>query len=92
VDFLQLAARVSASPQPAGDAAPRNPFQLDDPEALRETIVCGSPDTCADAIAALADLGIEYLLFFVNLGGMPHEDVMRSLRLFASEVMPRFRS
>ena len=92
VDFLQLAARVSASPQPAGDAAPRNPVQLDDPEALRETIVCGSPDTCADAIAALADLGIEYLLFFVNLGGMPHEDVMRSLRLFASEVMPRFRS
>jgi hypothetical protein len=26
-----------------------------------------------------------------NFGGIPHKDVLRSMRLFAKEVMPAFR-
>ncbi|HZQ29071.1 MAG TPA: LLM class flavin-dependent oxidoreductase [Acidimicrobiales bacterium] len=91
-DTLQLAAQVSAPPTPVDGGAPRNPFQVDDPSALRDGIVCGNPDSCAAALQTLADAGADYVIFFVNLGGMQHDAVMQSLRLFADEVMPRFAS
>jgi alkanesulfonate monooxygenase SsuD/methylene tetrahydromethanopterin reductase-like flavin-dependent oxidoreductase (luciferase family) len=89
VAFLELAAKVSAPPP--GQGAPRNPFQLDEPAALRQTIVCGSPRTCEASLRQLQDLGVENVIFFVNLGGLEHATVVRSLRRFAEEVMPRFR-
>jgi alkanesulfonate monooxygenase SsuD/methylene tetrahydromethanopterin reductase-like flavin-dependent oxidoreductase (luciferase family) len=88
--FLEFAAKVSASPAKAGAGAPRNPFQLDDPAGLRQTIVCGSPDSCEASLRQLAELGIDNVIFFINLGGLAHESVVRSLRRFAEEVMPRF--
>ena len=32
------------------------------------------------------------LLGFMNFGGLAHEQVRESMRLFAEEVMPAFRS
>jgi alkanesulfonate monooxygenase SsuD/methylene tetrahydromethanopterin reductase-like flavin-dependent oxidoreductase (luciferase family) len=91
LETLELAARVSASPVPSDAAAPHNPFQLDDRASLGDTVICGDPDRCAEAVARLRDIGIDYVLVFVNLGGLDHDRVTRSLTLFANEVMPRFR-
>ncbi|HEV7887059.1 MAG TPA: LLM class flavin-dependent oxidoreductase, partial [Acidimicrobiales bacterium] len=90
LDTLELAAKVSAPPTPVDGGRPRNPFQVDDPAAVRDGIVCGSPDSCAADLQRLEDIGVDYVIFFVNLGGMDHDRVMQSLRLFAAEVMPRF--
>jgi alkanesulfonate monooxygenase SsuD/methylene tetrahydromethanopterin reductase-like flavin-dependent oxidoreductase (luciferase family) len=49
------------------------------------------PDGCADKIAALRDAGVRRLLLWMGPGGVDHDMVMRSMRLFAEEVMPRFR-
>jgi alkanesulfonate monooxygenase SsuD/methylene tetrahydromethanopterin reductase-like flavin-dependent oxidoreductase (luciferase family) len=92
LDTLELAARVSAPPTAVDGGSPRNPFQVDDPAAVGEGIVCGDPDACAVALQSLQDIGVDYVIFFVNLGGMDHGQVMQSLRLFAAEVMPRFAS
>lgn len=91
-DFLQLAAKVSAPPSDEVGTPHRNPFQLDGDPALQQSLVCGDPDECARAVQRLADMGIEHVIFFVNLGGMEHERVVASLKLFAAEVMPRFPS
>jgi alkanesulfonate monooxygenase SsuD/methylene tetrahydromethanopterin reductase-like flavin-dependent oxidoreductase (luciferase family) len=50
-----------------------------------------SPDGCAEKIAALRDAGCRRLLLWMGVGGLDHDLVVRSMRLFAEEVMPRFR-
>jgi alkanesulfonate monooxygenase SsuD/methylene tetrahydromethanopterin reductase-like flavin-dependent oxidoreductase (luciferase family) len=48
-------------------------------------------DGCAEKIAALRDAGCRRLLLWMGVGGMDHHLIVRSMRLFAEEVMPRFR-
>src|SRR5262245_63481085 len=58
----------------------------------REEMIFGSPDTCAHRLDDLQRrAGVNYVLCWMNFGGMPQEQVMRSMRLFAHQVMPRFR-
>ena len=51
----------------------------------------GSPDQIIAKIKALQDQGIEYFGCNFSFGGMPQEKVLKSIRLFAKEVMPAFR-
>ena len=46
---------------------------------------------CAEKIARLRDAGLERLLLWMGPGGVPHDLLVRSMRLFAERVMPRFR-
>ena len=50
----------------------------------------GTPEQCAAKIAELRAQGVEYFGCNFAMGGIPHEKVMRSMRLFADEVMPGF--
>ena len=50
----------------------------------------GTPDHVSAQIAALRAQGIEYFGCNFAMGGIPHEKVLRSMRLFTDEVMPRF--
>ena len=52
--------------------------------------IIGTPDQCVAKIKELREQGIEYFICFFSFGGIPHQKVMRSMELFASEVMPRF--
>lgn len=87
--FLEMAALVSAPPDRQEGARPRNPFELADGSSLLDTAICGDPDRCVEGLRQLQEVGIENVLLFVNLGGLDHHTVVRSLRLFASEVLPR---
>jgi alkanesulfonate monooxygenase SsuD/methylene tetrahydromethanopterin reductase-like flavin-dependent oxidoreductase (luciferase family) len=53
----------------------------------------GSPDTVAQRIATLhEELGFgNFMLVTGFLGNVPQQDVVRTLELFAREVMPRFQ-
>ena len=52
--------------------------------------IFGSPETCVAQIKALQQAGIEYFGCNFAFGGMAHHKVMRSMQLFAEEVMPYF--
>jgi alkanesulfonate monooxygenase SsuD/methylene tetrahydromethanopterin reductase-like flavin-dependent oxidoreductase (luciferase family) len=55
--------------------------------------VAGSPATVRDYVARLhAETGINYLICQMVFGGMSFEQADRSIRLFAGEVMPAFKS
>ena len=60
-------------------------------QLVAETLAVGSPDTVADRIAQLRDLGVGEVLCWMNFGGLPQAHVRRSMELFAREVLPRFR-
>jgi alkanesulfonate monooxygenase SsuD/methylene tetrahydromethanopterin reductase-like flavin-dependent oxidoreductase (luciferase family) len=51
----------------------------------------GSPDTCADNVALLQrELGLDYMVCKFYVKGLSHQQVMASMRRYATEVMPRF--
>jgi alkanesulfonate monooxygenase SsuD/methylene tetrahydromethanopterin reductase-like flavin-dependent oxidoreductase (luciferase family) len=57
----------------------------------QELMLFGNPETVSRAIQAMSDdLGVNYLMCWMNMGGMDQERVLRSMDLFSKEVMPRF--
>jgi alkanesulfonate monooxygenase SsuD/methylene tetrahydromethanopterin reductase-like flavin-dependent oxidoreductase (luciferase family) len=60
-------------------------------ERRQELMLFGSPDTVARRIQWLRDdLGVNYVIAWMNMGGLEQERVLRSMHLFSEEVMPRF--
>ena len=55
------------------------------------SVLCGSPDTVASAIEEIDAIGVGGLILQFRLGPMDYEVAERSIRLFLSEVAPRFR-
>jgi alkanesulfonate monooxygenase SsuD/methylene tetrahydromethanopterin reductase-like flavin-dependent oxidoreductase (luciferase family) len=83
-DFLGYADRLRRA-EP-GDGGGRSPFDLD--ADLRDSALFGSPDTVLERLAAIRELGIERVMLFLHMGGLPHEKIMSSLELFARECLP----
>ena len=53
--------------------------------------ILGPPEAVADQIAEYTEYtGINNVVCWFNCGGQPHEQVRRSMQLFAEKVMPRF--
>jgi alkanesulfonate monooxygenase SsuD/methylene tetrahydromethanopterin reductase-like flavin-dependent oxidoreductase (luciferase family) len=54
--------------------------------------VYGNPDQCIKAIqASIANYEFDIFSTTFNFGGIPHEQILGSMRLFAKEVMPAFK-
>ena len=58
---------------------------------LRDPLLVGSPDTVARKVADLRASGVAELACWMSFGGLTPEQVRRSMRLFADQVMPAFR-
>ncbi len=74
-----------------GDTTYAHRVNLDN--ALRhETILVGSPERVRDQIARLLEsTGANYLISCFAWGDLTQEQSLRSLRLFAEQVMPTFQ-
>ena len=57
----------------------------------RHSMLCGSPDTVAEAIAEIDKIGVGGLILVFRLGPMPYEVAANSIKLFMSKVAPQFR-
>jgi alkanesulfonate monooxygenase SsuD/methylene tetrahydromethanopterin reductase-like flavin-dependent oxidoreductase (luciferase family) len=56
-------------------------------------MLVGTPAFVAEKVAELREqLGLEHLLLWTTHPGLPHDRAMRSLELFAEQVMPQFIS
>jgi alkanesulfonate monooxygenase SsuD/methylene tetrahydromethanopterin reductase-like flavin-dependent oxidoreductase (luciferase family) len=58
---------------------------------VEETVLFGSPERIVDRVHEMKEAGVGELLCWMNFGGLPHELVTRSMRLFAEKVMPHFK-
>jgi alkanesulfonate monooxygenase SsuD/methylene tetrahydromethanopterin reductase-like flavin-dependent oxidoreductase (luciferase family) len=58
---------------------------------LEHVLLFDDAEGCAAKIARLRDAGVERLLLWMGPGGVAHDLLVRSMRIFAEEVMPRFR-
>ncbi len=59
--------------------------------SVEDGFICGTPARVAEAIDVIAELGVGGIIATFRLGPLPHEAAIASLRLFMSEVAPRFR-
>lgn len=59
------------------------------PEEIANNIIIGTPDRCIETLERYRALGIHNMMLNMNFGAS-HRDVMRSLELFATRVMPHF--
>jgi alkanesulfonate monooxygenase SsuD/methylene tetrahydromethanopterin reductase-like flavin-dependent oxidoreductase (luciferase family) len=57
----------------------------------QHSILCGSPDTIAEAIAEIDKIGVGGLILVFRIGPMPYEVAANSIKLFMQKVAPQFR-
>jgi alkanesulfonate monooxygenase SsuD/methylene tetrahydromethanopterin reductase-like flavin-dependent oxidoreductase (luciferase family) len=56
------------------------------------SVMLGTPEAVADQIGEYREYtGISNIICWFNCGGQPHDQVQRSMKLFAAKVMPRFK-
>lgn len=57
-----------------------------------EIVLFGDPERVADRLAMLREeLGLTYVICWMNFGGLADEAARGSMRRFAEKVLPRFR-
>ncbi len=67
-----------------------NLLSLTEEQAVDQAAIVGDPEEVADKIRAHHEaLGVTYFLGAFSRGGIPHDKVMTSLRLFGEKVIPR---
>jgi alkanesulfonate monooxygenase SsuD/methylene tetrahydromethanopterin reductase-like flavin-dependent oxidoreductase (luciferase family) len=55
----------------------------------RERAIFGEPSYCLERLQHMREtLGIQQIMAWMNIGGLPHDKVSRSMRLFAERVLP----
>jgi alkanesulfonate monooxygenase SsuD/methylene tetrahydromethanopterin reductase-like flavin-dependent oxidoreductase (luciferase family) len=73
----------------------RDHFRTTSPEEMRAEarVVYGNPEECIEGLKLAASLfDFDTVAAVFNWGGLPHEHVMKSMRLFAEEVIPAFNN
>ena len=56
------------------------------------SMLVGSPETVANKLIDMIEtLGLNRFMLHLPLGSMPHEDIMKAIKLFGEEVAPRVR-
>ncbi len=53
-------------------------------------VIVGDPAAARETVSRFVDAGVDELILVMQLGTVPHELIMRSLRTFAEKVMPHF--
>ncbi len=56
------------------------------------SMLIGTPDELIPAIEKYEAAGVTQMVFLVQIGNLPHRDILRSLELFGREVIPYFQA
>jgi alkanesulfonate monooxygenase SsuD/methylene tetrahydromethanopterin reductase-like flavin-dependent oxidoreductase (luciferase family) len=92
-DFLRAEAAAAAAPNDAQMVIGRilQGEQVPDDEVFevlnaQDSLIVGSPETCRRKLRAYADLGIDRLMSFHQVGSLPHDQVLKSIRLIGDLI------
>jgi hypothetical protein len=57
-----------------------------------ESVVIGDLDACLGKMQRYADIGCDRLMCLMQMGGLPQETVLKSIRLAGEELLPKLAS
>jgi alkanesulfonate monooxygenase SsuD/methylene tetrahydromethanopterin reductase-like flavin-dependent oxidoreductase (luciferase family) len=61
-----------------------------DPESENSLIV-GDPSHATEQVQRFAEAGVDELILVMQMGTVPHDVIMESIKTFAERVMPKFQ-
>jgi alkanesulfonate monooxygenase SsuD/methylene tetrahydromethanopterin reductase-like flavin-dependent oxidoreductase (luciferase family) len=68
-----------------------------DPDAVAKgmldagMVAAGLPEDVLEVLTRFKDVGIDQVIVHMQMGGVPHAEIMRSIEILGSEVFPRLR-
>ena len=66
-----------------------NSAQFEDLES-KEQLLIGTPEQVIARLKQYEEAGCDHVMMLMNFGGIPNEEVMKSMKLIAEKVMPAF--
>lgn len=72
------------------EAELRDAMDLRNNDGSPMTAIIGDPVCARETVQRFVDIGVDELILVMQMGTVPHELVMESLRTFAEEVIPHF--
>ena len=69
------------------DISPEEMFEVLNGE---DSVIIGDPDTCRRKMNHYRDIGCDRLMCFQQVGGLPHQAIMDSIRLVGQHLIPAF--
>jgi alkanesulfonate monooxygenase SsuD/methylene tetrahydromethanopterin reductase-like flavin-dependent oxidoreductase (luciferase family) len=73
-----------------GEDELRDAMALRNAPGTQVAAIVGDPACARETVARFVDIGVDELILVMQLGTVPHELIMKSLRIFAEKVMPHF--
>lgn len=67
------------------EVSPEEAYETLDP---LDSVIIGDVETCRRKMQRYKDIGVDRLMCFMQIGDLPHDSIMRSLRITAEELMP----
>jgi len=56
-----------------------------------DMVIVGDVEHCVRKVERYQEAGLDHLICLMQADRIPHDRVMRSIELFAGEIIPRFR-
>jgi hypothetical protein len=54
-------------------------------------LCAGDPDNCIKVLERFANLGVDLILCFMEMGRVPHARTMESIKMFGKYIIPYFK-
>jgi hypothetical protein len=54
-------------------------------------VAAGTPDDVLEVLSRFQGVGIDQVIMHMQMGGVPHDDIMRSIEVLGSDVLPKLR-
>ena len=82
--------RLRVSREPFADADLQAAMAFRGAEDAPAMNVIGDPAHCRELVSRFEDAGVDELILVMQMGTVPHELVLRSIRTFGEQVIPHF--
>ena len=54
-------------------------------------VAAGTPDDVLEVLSRFQGVGVDQVIMHMQMGGVPHADIMRSIEVLGTEVFPKLR-
>jgi alkanesulfonate monooxygenase SsuD/methylene tetrahydromethanopterin reductase-like flavin-dependent oxidoreductase (luciferase family) len=54
-------------------------------------VAAGTPEDCYEVLSRFQGVGVDQVIIHMQMGGVPHDEIMRSIEVLGTEVFPRLR-
>jgi alkanesulfonate monooxygenase SsuD/methylene tetrahydromethanopterin reductase-like flavin-dependent oxidoreductase (luciferase family) len=55
-------------------------------------VAAGTPDDLLEVLQRFKDVGVDQVIVHMQMGGVPHDAIMKTIELMGKEVLPKLRS